>query len=353
MVLQSLLTIILLYALSHPKLNLITIAKIKHLNDYKRLLPSTLFFISNVTIGLSALALVNIPMFSAFRRLTVLFVMLAEFLYLRKSYTKPIVLSVFVLTLGAFISALGDVTFTLKGYLLVFINNVLTACYLTSIKRIMKELSLDPISLLYYQSLLSFPLIVSISIANGELVDAHSYYFDNVNNNNLKYSPLFLPALTFVAVSAFFVNLSTSVCTHVTSPLTTAVAGQIKNVLQSLLGFFSWGYVPTPLNIFGLLVALAGQLAFAYFKYRNALTDPSIIDTGAGSAAISGGGAQQQQQQQQQDVVPNQGAKDLPPSKDSGTDLVGLNKDEDLQQKSNSVVTAIGQERMKLIINDK
>jgi hypothetical protein len=48
--------------------------------------------------------------------------------------------------------------------------------------------------------------------------------------------------------------------------LTTSVAGQVKNVLQTVLGFFSWGFVPTRMNMCGLLVALGAQLVFAFFK---------------------------------------------------------------------------------------
>lgn len=52
-----------------------------------------------------------------------------------------------------------------------------------------------------------------------------------------------------------------------TSPLTTSVAGQVKNVVQTVLGFFSWGFVPTRINTAGLLIALGAQIWFAYLKY--------------------------------------------------------------------------------------
>lgn len=265
MVLQGLLTIVLLMLVSKLRPSLVSIVPIKSA-DYRRMIPSSLFFISNVTIGLSALSRVNIPMFSAFRRLTVLFVMGAEYFMLHRTHSKPVVFSVVVLTAGAFVSALGDVTFSLTGYTLVFLNNALTAAYLASIKRVMRDLNLDPISLLYYTSVISFPVILVIALLTNDIQSAYLRY---VTDQQLKDSVFFLPALACVAVSAFCVNLSTSICTHVTSPLTTSVAGQVKNVLQSVLGFFSWGYVPTPLNVIGLLVALGGQVSFAMFKYRD------------------------------------------------------------------------------------
>jgi solute carrier family 35 len=235
--------------------------------DLRRLALPTALFVANVSVGLSALTRVNIPMFSAFRRITVLFVMTAEFVLLQKTHSRRVVAAVVTLAAGAFVSALGDVTFSPLGYLLVFANNILTAAYLASIKKVMADLQITPYSLLYYMSILSFLPILLLAVATNDVSQAmHAYATRPVLHD----SPLFVPALLFVAASALCVNLSTSMCTHVTSPLTTSVAGQLKNVLQTVLGFFSWGYVPTPLNVCGLLVALGGQIAFGYFKYTEA-----------------------------------------------------------------------------------
>ena len=234
-------------------------------NDYQKLFLPSILFVANVTCGLSALSLVNIPMFSAFRRLTVLFVMCAEYFMLRKTHSRQVVLSVIVLTTGAFVSALGDVTFSALGYMLVFLNNALTAMYLATIKRVMRDLQIEPLTLLYYVNLFAFPLVLCVAIFTGDLGNAISAYRERPL---LHETYFFVPSLVFVAASAFCVNLSTSLCTHVTSPLTTSVAGQLKNVLQTFLGFFSWGYQPTVVNVAGLVFALCGQIAFGVFKFQ-------------------------------------------------------------------------------------
>lgn len=263
MLLQSVFTVVVLSVINTFRPALLSLAVVKS-HEYPRILVPTLLFIFNVSVGLSALTLVNIPMFSAFRRLTVLFVMTAEYVILHKGHSKKVVFSVIFLTTGAFVSALGDVTFTALGYALVFLNNALTAMYLASIKRLMKDLSLDPLSLLYHTAFLAMPIVFLLCLITGELSDA---YVDLTTRKEL-HTPLFLASLSFVAASAFCVNYSTSLCTHVTSPLTTSVTGQVKNVLQTFLGFFSWGYEPTPLNVIGLLMAMLGQLSFAYYKHK-------------------------------------------------------------------------------------
>lgn len=96
-------------------------------------------------------------------------------------------------------------------------------------------------------------------------------------------------------------NFSTSLCTDITTPLTTSVAGQVKNVLQTVLGFFSWGYVFSPINAVGLVLALMGQCWFAFIKYSHrhvpagpkaggfslAEGDGAVATTGAKSVLLS------------------------------------------------------------------
>lgn len=245
-----------------------------HVIGYRRIPPArkrellslaipTALFTSNVVVGLSALSLVNIPMFSAFRRLTLLFVMGAEYVFLRKTHSRAIMYSVIVMTTGAFISAVDDVSFSRLGYCLVFVNNVLTAAYLAAIKKAMEDTNFGPLTLLYYTALLGFPLVALLLICTGEL--AHVIVAFRTQPELLSWR--FLASLVLTATGAFAVNFSTSLCTHVTSPLTTSVAGQVKNVLQTVLGFFSWGFVPTLMNTVGLLIALCAQVLFAYLKY--------------------------------------------------------------------------------------
>jgi len=365
----SLLTLSLLDLLGPTRLPLLT------RSQQLRVLLPTLLFIANVVVGLSALSLVNIPMFSAFRRLTLLFVMGAEYLMLGKRYSRALITAVVTMAVGAFVSALDDGTFSSLGYALVFINNVLTAAYLASIKRVMVDIEMSPLVLLYYTALLGLPFIAILLPLSGELHNvveafttraelwsfgfgvsvllmAASAFLVYVGGDTCGVGgcppvrscgcifcervPILVPSYRRV-VGCFFVrrvrlsigtdvynswlrlhsfvpdclfllaslcnripsaplcisrhhsNFSTSLCTDITTPLTTSVAGQVKNVLQTVLGFFSWGYVFSPLNAVGLVLALMGQCWFAWIKYseRHLPADPVL----SGAPVRSGDGA--------------------------------------------------------------
>ncbi|KAK1864978.1 hypothetical protein I4F81_007514 [Pyropia yezoensis] len=237
MLLQSVFATTCLFVLSRVRGSGVVVPSLRR-RELAKILPSSLLFVANVSVGLAALSLVNIPMFSALRRLTVLFVLGSERLLLRKRHPRRLVVAVLFLTAGAVVSAASDVTFSALGYVLVMLNNALTACYLASIKRAMRDVpGLNPLGLLYYSALLGMPLVLALSVGSGEAAAAVAA----MQGREELRTGAFGWALAATAASAFFVNYSTALCTHVTSPLTTSVAAQLKNVLQTLLGFWSWG----------------------------------------------------------------------------------------------------------------
>lgn len=230
------------------------------------LIYPAVFLIANVTVGLLALRLVNIPMFSAFRRLSVLNVMILEYFVLGRTASRRILFTVFIMVIGSFLAGLGDLTYDPFGYFLVFLNNFITGANLVSIKKASTAARLEALALNYYVSVIALPIVLVLAVFTGEL---HGAMIEIYTRKDLQTFG-FAFALSLSAASAFLVNFFTNLCTQLTSPLTTAITGQMKNVLQTLLGIFAWGYRVSVLNLEGLATALAGSLWFAYYKYDDA-----------------------------------------------------------------------------------
>eukprot|EP00188_Purpureofilum_apyrenoidigerum_P006154 Plantae.Rhodophyta-Purpureofilum_apyrenoidigerum.ctg906.p1 GENE.Plantae.Rhodophyta-Purpureofilum_apyrenoidigerum.ctg906~~Plantae.Rhodophyta-Purpureofilum_apyrenoidigerum.ctg906.p1 ORF type:complete len:360 (-),score=67.85 Plantae.Rhodophyta-Purpureofilum_apyrenoidigerum.ctg906:331-1410(-) len=230
-------------------------------------IPSTLLIL-NVTIGLWALKLVNIPMFSALRRLSSINVMILEYYVLNKVESRRVIMTVIFMIFGSFIAAIGDVKFDMIGYVLVFINNLITGGNLVYIKKAQQVTGLEALSLFYHISLFALPICFVLGVGTGELKSA----YDAILVRPELQSPGFLFALTLSALSAFLINYTTNLCTSVTSALTTAVTGQTKNILQTILGFFTPDYKYSSLNLAGLFIALCGSVVFGYVKFTEKRT---------------------------------------------------------------------------------
>uniref|UniRef100_A0A7S2ZCE5 Sugar phosphate transporter domain-containing protein n=1 Tax=Rhodosorus marinus TaxID=101924 RepID=A0A7S2ZCE5_9RHOD len=238
-----------------------------HKKPFKELtflfIPATLLIL-NVSVGLYALKLVNIPMFSAFRRLSAINVMILEYFVLGKVESTRVMATVIFMVFGSFVAALGDVTFDPAGYALVFLNNLITGGNLVYIKKAQQVTGLKALSLFYYVSLFALPICLVLGLLSGEL----SIAVRRVVSDESLHSTGFIVALCLSALSAFMVNYTTNLCTAATSALTTAITGQTKNVLQTVLGIFTWGYEVTIMNICGLFLALSGSTLFAWVKYN-------------------------------------------------------------------------------------
>ena len=141
----------------------------------KQIIPISLMFLANIICGLGSTKSLNLPMFTALRRFSILFTMIAEWCYLNCRPSTPILWSVVfmvggasliifrysvrnthVLTLflshttsfmsftrpkftfsliflsqiiphpGACIAALYDLSFDVMGYTFIFLNNLFT-----------------------------------------------------------------------------------------------------------------------------------------------------------------------------------------------------------------------------------
>ncbi|KAJ8906211.1 hypothetical protein NDN08_002705 [Rhodosorus marinus] len=249
-----------------------------HKRPFKELtflfIPATLLIL-NVSVGLYALKLVNIPMFSAFRRLSAINVMILEYFVLGKVESTRVMATVIFMVFGSFVAALGDVTFDPSGYALVFLNNLITGGNLVYIKKAQQVTGLKALSLFYYVSLFALPICFVLGLLSGELRVA----VERVVSDKSLHSTGFIVALSLSALSAFMVNYTTNLCTAATSALTTAITGQTKNVLQTILGIFTWGYEVTVTNICGLFLALSGSILFAWVKYNEKIASETPVST--------------------------------------------------------------------------
>jgi len=155
--------------LSQAVLSIILLVAMKRLkwieyNDFsvetaKKLGMLGVAFTWMVLTGLAALKYVNVPMYSALRRLTTFIVIVAQFLMLGKTVSTEEFLSVVAMVVGAIIASFGDLTFDMRGYILVFLNCATTAWYLVLIAKKQRETGLNSFGLMFYNNILSIPII--------------------------------------------------------------------------------------------------------------------------------------------------------------------------------------------------
>lgn len=255
-------------------------------------LPISLLFLANVVFGLGGTGSLNLPMFTALRRFSILFTMVGEYLILRRSSNNMIVVSVVMMVGGALVAAFNDLSFDLFGYTLVFFNNVFTAMSGIYLKKASMSGKCSKMGVLYYNSLFSLAIMLAYFGAQHGYITSLRYSItsDGTSAGMLPY-PASAPGLstlervwgyqqwhqldfllTFVMASVMgsVLNYATFLCTTTNSALTTSVIGCLKNVLTTYIGMFTLGdYTFQWANFLGLNVSVLGSVLYSYVTFNN------------------------------------------------------------------------------------
>jgi solute carrier family 35 protein len=255
---QTVFTVLAIFLLSN--LGVIKIAKFNK-THFKRVFLVSAVFQLKLVLDMSALVLVNIPMYGILKSATTPFVMLLDYLLRQRVPSARIQGAVWLTTCGGFVAGYGDLYFDPLGYALALASAACTACYVVLVGKIGDDLQLDSFTLLLYNSLWSTPLSLAITVLTGEVQGVMTFpdLFD----------PRFIAAFVTSCASAFVLNYATYLCTRVNDALTTSVVGRTKSVVQGVGGLFAFAVEIGVVNVAGLSLNSAGILWYAYEKYAD------------------------------------------------------------------------------------
>ena len=269
------------------------------LANFRLLVHISLSFVAYMVLGMLAMKLVSLPMYTTLRRTTVVFVMVIEYLSMNKGSSTAVKLSVAVMVVGAIVAGWKDMRFDLASYTIVFTYNGCTALYLVLINQIStrerqdaKQQHRAPLTqwdFMYYNNLTTIPLLAIAVLVTGETQSVlHSPYLS---------SPTFHLSLLASSLLAFVLNYAIFRNTAVNSALTQTVAGQAKDVVVVLLGV--WAFEDGALEAGGVVGVVLGFLGSLGYAVAKAWQQPSQQQPAAvavrvngsnGSGSVVGGG---------------------------------------------------------------
>ncbi|XP_048436539.1 UDP-galactose/UDP-glucose transporter 7-like [Pyrus x bretschneideri] len=236
----------------------------------KKLLPVSLFYNANVAFALASLKGVNIPMYIAIKRLTLLAVLVAGFFSGKGRPPIQVCLSVTLTAVGVLIAALGDFSFDLFGYSMALTSVFFQTMYLVLVEKSGAEDGLSSVEIMYYDSFLCLPFLKLLIVATGEFPDSLSLLIAKSN------SLYFLVILILSFIMGIVLDFTMFLCTIVNSALTTTIVGVLKGVGSTTLGFVVLGGVQVHvLNVTGLVINTAGGVWYSFAKYQQRKNKPA------------------------------------------------------------------------------
>lgn len=217
------------------------------LKNWKLLTLTAILNSLNIYFSINAVKSLNIAMFIALRKFSLLFTMIAE-----KGF-RGSRLSVIFMILGSLISAYEDMTYSHMGYLHVMINNLLTATVQVFQKKCIKS-GTQISDIIFMTSVLLIVMLTPLEFKNiGVLTD-----------------PSTAISLIILSLFGYFINASSLLVIKENDPLTLSISGSIKNIILSYLtifGIIDGTYIYTKYNFIGLQINGISSLVYVCTKY--------------------------------------------------------------------------------------
>ncbi|GJP54612.1 hypothetical protein CLOM_g13682 [Closterium sp. NIES-68] len=214
-----------------------------------------------MVVGMASIRGVNVPMYTALRRTTVAFTLLAERFLAGRRHSSYTLVSVAVIVVGALVAAVRDLSFEAYGYSLVFLSNVTTALYLAFIARLGKSTGLNSFGLMWCNGVICVPALLLWTFFSGEI--------QRVLDFPALLHPNFLAVLAMSCIMAFALNYTIFLNTTLNSALTQTMCGNIKDLGTVGIGWALFGGLPfDSVNIVGQAMGFLGSGLYAYCKVK-------------------------------------------------------------------------------------
>eukprot|EP00183_Erythrolobus_madagascarensis_P001850 CAMPEP_0185850846 /NCGR_PEP_ID=MMETSP1354-20130828/4824_1 /TAXON_ID=708628 /ORGANISM="Erythrolobus madagascarensis, Strain CCMP3276" /LENGTH=349 /DNA_ID=CAMNT_0028551571 /DNA_START=1 /DNA_END=1050 /DNA_ORIENTATION=+ len=222
--------------------------------------PVSFFYCLNAAAALLAVRELSVPSYTMVKRSASLFSLVLEFIILNKRPRVRVVLSLIVMVIGTVIAAISDSLGTRLGWAAGVASCLFQGIYLAYVKKSGAETGLGAFGVLYYHSVISLPILVAFVIVMGEVSQVLAY-------PQLFHVP-FLVVLFFSLSMGVVLNYALFLATEKTSPTSTLVSGQVKSILQTAVGMFTFGGGDTsPRYLFGTLLNISGGIGYGVSKY--------------------------------------------------------------------------------------
>ena len=187
-----------------------------------------------------------------------------------KVYNRYVWCTLALMIVSAICGSVTDLGFSARGYSWQLINCAMTASYSLSLRLLMErhascarggKKTLNEMSMVLYNNLLSIPLLVPLALSRGELADEA---FHGVSDN-----PRFVLAASLSVLCAFAISFSSLWFLSTTSATTYSLVGSINKLPLACVAVVLSGNPVTLDNGLSISIGLVASIMFVWAKQMN------------------------------------------------------------------------------------
>lgn len=238
-----------------PLLTAVNDSKMSRYLYFNRIVPISLFFSLGLVLGNSAYQYISLGYIQMVKAITPVPLLLLYFAFGREKPSFLLLLIMLTISGGIILSSVGELRFTWIGFF-IQLAAVCSDCFrVLTVDRLMKDATIDALSLMYYTSPISF-----LFLAFGfYLFESQSFSFSSVD-------PSFYKILILNGLMAFLVTFTSTFAIGYTSGLLISVCGPLKDILVIFTSVLAFASPVTFLQVIGFSITLFGVYSYAQYK---------------------------------------------------------------------------------------
>lgn len=229
-------------------------------------LPVNVIFVVMLGSSFWALASLNVAMVTVLKNLTNLFTLAGDYALYGRTYGPAVLWSMALMALSALCGGLTDLTFSARGYFWQMVNCAAAAGYSLAMRGTMDRVApltasgarMDELSMVFYNNLLSLPLVLLLAAGNGEL-------------GRLAAEPdlrdaRFLVVAALSAAIGFAISFTSLWFIASATPTIYSLVGSLNKVPIAVVGLVAFHTPWTPANLASIAVGLGAGAVFGLAK---------------------------------------------------------------------------------------
>ncbi|KAF9156450.1 hypothetical protein BG015_005174 [Linnemannia schmuckeri] len=228
----------------------------------KALIP--LIAINVLGLGVNTLCLVYVDtsFYQIARGLVLPFTVFFAYVLLRQPSSKLVLASCFTVFCGFYTGVTSEISVSHLGIFFGVISSITTSLHAIVIKKSLGVVNNSTLDLVYYNNVLSLLAVTPLIVLTGESAEI-SY---RLSNDGFEAFHTFLFAGLITGIFGFLVNLASFLQISKTSPTTHMIAGAVRGVIQTLLGYWAFNEIITTGRLLGIFLILSGGALYTWAK---------------------------------------------------------------------------------------
>lgn len=230
--------------------------------------PANIIFVGMIITSFWALKDLGVATVTVLKNLTNLIVVTSEYFLYGRVYNRFIWLTMALMVLSAAVSGWTDMSFSASGYFWQMVNSAFTAANMLYLKVAMEKVKkytsngerLDEFSMVFYNNLLSLPLIFLVMAGQGELGIL-------AEQEDLR-NPAFLIVAMLSGLVGFGISFSVLWFLSTTTPTTFSLVGSLNKIPISFIGLLLYESTYSMANLGSISIGLASGVVFVLAKQR-------------------------------------------------------------------------------------